>query len=232
MAAYLWFYEWNMFDAVRAGQHTPGGFQPFERTVSSDENRGSLTSDNMQLDVEAVEDGAELRLAVTNQSQHDWPELAGIIPCFNPGPKDARNPQFANTNTYFAAETGLVRQQAREIHFNAAFRDAIEAESDAGTFVFSHKWPTSDIDATAGVLIRESTDGRWVTGIAWERFLSAQGHNPWQCMHLCIRVGPLKRGETRTIRGRIYLFRGDRAECFRRYRDDFKWPPSNWSAVS
>jgi len=220
MAMYLWFYEWNMFGAVARGQHTGGGYKQFARQVSEDQNEAVLTSDTMELKARAAEDGAELLLTITNRSDHDWPDVAGIIPCFNPGPKDDPNEQFANANTWFVGPDGLVRQEKREIHFNADLRSSIDARSDQGRFVFSHKWPTSDVDATEGLLLRESTDGQWVTGIAWERFLSAQGHNPWQCMHLCIRVGPLKRSETRTVRGRVYLFPGTKEDCLRRMRAD------------
>jgi hypothetical protein len=73
-------------------------------------------------------------------------------------------------------------------------------------------------------MIRESTDGEYVTGIAWEDFISVQGHNPWCCMHLSIRVGALKKGESKTIRGRIYLFKGNKDECMELFKKDFtKW---------
>ena len=72
-----------------------------------------------------------------------------------------------------------------------------------------------------GIIARESTDGKWACGIAWEDFLSAQGHNPWQCMHLSVCVGPLKRGQSKSIRGKIYLLRGSKDEVLRRYREDF-----------
>ena len=218
MAMYLWFYEWNMFDAVKAGQHTPGGIAQFTHRVRADGREAELRSDDMVLKAVRVRDGAELQLTVTNRSDHDWPELAGIIPCFNPGPPERRNPQFTNTNTYFVGPDGLVRQEHREIHFNAELREQIDQVSDTGTFVFSDKWPTSPVNAAAGLLLRESSDGHWVTGIAWERFLSAQAHNPWACMHLSIHLGPLSKGQTRTVRGKIYLFKGDRQDCFRRYR--------------
>ncbi len=162
---------------------------------------------------------------MTNRSDHDWPEAACIIPCFNPGPPENRNQQFANTKTYFISPDGPTRQVNREIHFNADLRRQIDALSDRGAFVFSKKWPTSEVNAVAGLLLRESEDGQWVSGIAWERFLSAQAHNPWECMHLSVRGGPLKQGESRTIRGKVYLFKGGRQDCLSRYRGDFAITP-------
>jgi hypothetical protein len=222
MAMYLWFYEWHMFDAVRTGQHTSGGYEQFKKQVSETRESATLTSDYMTLKAKAGRDAVDLSLTITNRSDHDWPDIAGIIPCFNPGPQDRRNKEFANTRTYFVGSDGLVKQHQREIHFNHELRSAIDQEADQGKYVFSHKWPTSEVDAVRGLLMRESTNGQWVSGISWEEFLSAQGHNPWQCMHLCIRVGPLNRNESRTLRGRIYLFKGDKEDCYRRYLKDFE----------
>ena len=97
----------------------------------------------------------------------------------------------------------------------------VRAERKDGKFVFSDKWPTSARDAHAGLLVRESEDKRWTMGIAWESFISAQGHNPWKCMHLSIRVGPLKKGQKKTIRGRIYLLQGSKEDCLKKFKRDF-----------
>jgi hypothetical protein len=220
MRVYLWFYEWNMFEARRAGQHTPGTYQ-LPRRVAADGSSAEIGMEDLKLSVRAAADSAELTLSIENRSDHDWPEPAGIIPCFNPGPEEVRNRQLANTNTYFAGRDGLEKLIRREIHFSNRIRPLLDRMAPDGQFVFSHKWPTAEKNAAAGVIVRESTDGRWVTGIAWDDFLSAQGHNPWECMHLCARVGPLKRGERKSIRGKIYLFQGDKEALYARYRRDF-----------
>lgn len=134
------------------------------------------------------------------------------------------NPQFADPEykrTFFLARDGLAPLASRDIHFNGDLRAVVDRASDHGQFVFSKKWPTSEVDAQAGLLIRESADGQWVTGIGWEDYLSVQGHNPWNCMHACVRVGPLARKQTKTVRGKLYLFRGTRAACLAKFREDF-----------
>jgi hypothetical protein len=73
-------------------------------------------------------------------------------------------------------------------------------------------------------MVRESVDGKWVAGIAWVDFLSAQGHNPRKCAHLSVRVGPLKCGQSKTVRGKIYLFQGTKEDCLRHFRRDFRAP--------
>jgi len=268
--AYLWFYEWHLFDAVSKGEHTHGSCS-WKWTVDDNGRLAQMDSGWLKMAMEATDNGAEMVLEIRNTTNHDWPEIAAIIPCFNPGnrlEKVEPNPIFLDEegeHTYFLGEHGLElirrryqeeihfshepvvepqldrearresrrqihldqktrRQSRREIHFNHEFRPAImgrEKEGQDGKFVFSRKWPTSDRDAYAGLMVRESEDQKWVMGIAWESFISAQGHNPWKCMHLSVRVGPLSKGEKKTIHGRLYLFRGSKEDCLARFKRDF-----------
>ena len=55
----------------------------------------------------ATTDGADLELTARNRTDYDFPPIAAVIPCFNPGPVPSRNPEFANTNTYFLGPDGL-----------------------------------------------------------------------------------------------------------------------------
>ncbi|MGB0580893.1 MAG: hypothetical protein ACPGVU_14420, partial [Limisphaerales bacterium] len=187
-----------------------------------------MNGDWLKLTAKAKSDGAELKLEIENRSDHDWPEIAGMIPCFNPGnPRgDQTNPIFLDLehdDTWFVGEQGfeLIKGRApREIHFNRSLRSKImkwPKERKVGGFVFSYKWPTSERNATKGLMIREAKDDGWVMGIGWARFLSAQGHNPWRCMHLCVNIGPLKQSEKQTIRGRIFLFKGTKEDVLNRY---------------
>ncbi len=221
---YLWMYEWNLFEAVERGEHTHG-FILRDRLISPDQQNATVSGHDLKFDFRAVPDGALVSLTVRNGSDHDWPPYAGIIPCFNPGPPKVRNAQFIDnehSRTYFLGPNGLELLQAREIHFNQALRSLIDQVSPSGQFVFSPKWPTSPGNAAAGLLIRESADGQSVSGIAWEDFVSVQGHNPWKCMHLSVRVGPLAQGATKTIKGRIYLLKGNRNDCLAKYQQEFK----------
>jgi hypothetical protein len=237
LAMYLWFYEWNMFDAVRRGQHSPGSYR-FPVTVDRAGREASIEAGMLRLRVTAVPGGAALTLEVTNTTDHDWPELAGIIPCWSPGrARDAKllgngaffhepaTPQFADPDrnrTYFLAGDALAPMASREIHFNSRLRKSIARAATKSSFVFSNKWPTSGSEAAAGLIVRESADGKWVTGIAWEDFLSVQAHNPWNCMHACVKAGPLQRKQSKIIRGRLYLFPGGRDAALERFRRDFR----------
>lgn len=229
--AYLWFYEWHLFGAVENAEHTQGS-HAWNWVIDPEGTLARMDADWLKMRVKAAENGADMSLEISNTTDYDWPEIAAIIPCFNPGnPRNQaqQNPIFLDSrhkHTYFLGKSGLelIRGAApREIHFNQAFHEKImgwKKERDDGRFVFSGKWPTSERDAYAGLLIRESEDRKWVMGIAWESFISAQGHNPWKCMHLSIRVGPLKKGETKTIRGKMYLFKGSKEDCLRCFEQD------------
>ena len=231
--AYFWFYEWHLFDAVAKGEHTQGTHE-WPWTVNAKGTLAQMDSPCLKMNVKAAENGAELTLDVTNTTDYDWPEIAALIPCFNPGnpvkPQE-QNPIFldeGHEHTFFLGAEGLdliKGRYPREIHFNRQYRRAIMAwdkERKNGKFVFDKKWPTSGRDAHAGLLVRESQDKKWTMAIAWDAFLSAQGHNPWSCMHLSIRVGPLGKGQSKTISGRIYLIKGSKEDCLKLFKKDFK----------
>ncbi|MBK9170375.1 MAG: hypothetical protein IPM24_23335 [Bryobacterales bacterium] len=231
LTMYLWFYEWNLFDARSRGHQSPGTYRT-ERLVNPGGTSAVIRTAGLELTVDTVADGARLTLKVTNVSGHEWRETAAIIPCWNPGRVPGTNPSSplplnadfadpARDRSYFRSAAGITLLDSRAIHFNHWLRPALDRMGPDGVFAFSYKWPTSDVDATAGVLIRESADRTWVTGIGWEDFTSVQGHNPWSCLHASIRVGPLKPGESKTIRGRLFLFPGSRDECLTRFEKEF-----------
>ena len=237
MKTYLWFYEWHMFEAVRPGMHTGGPFdwQNYRKSINENGTEAVMERDYIRLEMKSVSDGVDLMLTITNKSTHDWPEIAAIIPCFNPGPPPnvypeysemQRNEQFVDidsTHSYYIGQDGIALLDNRASHFNHLLRPQVEeVRRDSVGLVFDFKWPSSPADAHEGFMVRESLDGNWVAGIGWENSLSSQGHNPWFCMHLSVLVGPLKSGEKMEVKGKIYLFQGTKEECYARYRNDFR----------
>jgi hypothetical protein len=232
---YLWFYEWHLFDAVKKGEHTSGR-KNWIWKIKTNKRSAQMDGGWIKLKLDAVADGADIILDVTNRSDHDWPDIAAIIPCFNPGSNRGNtdavpNPYFFDDtyqHTWFKGEKSLAllggNKYPREIHFNELYIPSILAwKKELGNkFVFSEKWPTSKRNAGEGLIIRESIDHDWIAAIAWGDFLSVQGHNPWRCMHLSIRVGPLKKGANKIIEGKIYLFKGTKEEGLSKYMHDFK----------
>jgi hypothetical protein len=55
----LWIYEWNMFEAMNAGQHTHGTYQ-LPRRLAPDGTEGVVDSPQLHLAMRAVPGGAEL----------------------------------------------------------------------------------------------------------------------------------------------------------------------------
>jgi len=233
--AYLWFYEWTLFDAINEGEHT-GGTSDWKWGLVSTSSYAQTSGTWFSLSATAVEDGANLELKVTNNTDRVWPDIAAIIPCFNPGFDEPQktnavaNPNFLDDHhdhTYFIGKDGLdllAGEAPREIHFNHQWMNSVanwKKERDDGQFVWHQKWPTSKRNAHAGVLVRESEDRTQTMAIVWEDFMTAQGHNPWKCMHLSVRVGPLNPKESKTIRGKMYLFNGTKEDLLIKLKTDF-----------
>lgn len=206
---YLWFYEWNLFDAFETGDLAQGTWRHDVR-IRDDGRAAEITSKDgaIRLDVRTNDRGATMILTVTNLSDHDWGPLATIVPCFNPGPgggsrkilQKRRTEAFINTNTYYPTADGLEKIQGRRIHFHENhFLDSGQRHA------FADRWPPGDTPVTGGFLLRESNDKTWIAAIAWEDALTVQAHNEWDCMHVGVRVGPLARGQTKTILGQIHL---------------------------
>ena len=224
---FFWFYEWNLFGAVNEGKYTSGiASNRFDVVRDEDGERVAFRSwiPGLRLIATPVADGVEMLLEVENKTRHDWPALATIIPCLSPGLVNNRSRNLDTNDTFYLGPEGLqlTRDNSwRDMHFNRELRTAIFNEGSYGYFPWSYRWPTSFRDALRGLMLRESKDDQWVVGVAWERFLSVQGHNPLHCLHVSVHVGPLKIGEKREIRGKIYMMRGDRNDLLKTFYSDF-----------
>jgi len=80
--------------------------------------------------------------------------------------------------------------------------------------------PLSQIVPSNGLIGCVSADGRELMATAWEPYQELfQG--VIVCLHSDFRIGGLKAGESKTIRGKIYLIPADFTELRSRYRKDF-----------
>jgi hypothetical protein len=235
MQMFFWCYEWSMFGAVLPGVYERGNYKEFSGILGNDGSSAELKSPHILLSAKARDTGVDLLLTVTNTSTNQWPEMASIIACFNPGKKipddkptdnvlnPAKNLLFSDDehqHTYYYGKSGFQLLKAREIHYQAKYSETIHSLHGNG-FPWDKKWPTSADPAFKPIMIRESIDGLWSTGIAWEDSISSQGHNPWRCMHLSTRIGSLAPGATKTIKGKIYLMRGRKEKVLAQYLKDF-----------
>jgi hypothetical protein len=80
--------------------------------------------------------------------------------------------------------------------------------------------PLSPLVPSNGLIGCYSTDGRMILASAWEPyqelFLGVAA-----CLHSDFRLGGLKPGETKTVRGKLYLVDADPDALVRRYETDF-----------
>lgn len=80
--------------------------------------------------------------------------------------------------------------------------------------------PLSSLVPSNGLTGAFSKDEKWIVATAWEPYQEIfQG--VITCMHSDFRIGGLKPGETKTIRGKLYLVPADVDSLVKRYEKDF-----------
>jgi hypothetical protein len=227
---FLRFYEWNVCGAVRPEPFSHADWeQAFLTACHAWGDRAEITypAHGIDLFLEPRDGRVDLTLRVENRTTRTWPAMAGIVPCLNPG--KGRNgepvtPTLADpdrSNTYFYGSQGFERLTDRDIHVLARRRDDLRSGEIPDAQVSGTPWyEWSDRDATEPLLVRESADENWTTGVAWEDGLWVQGHNPWQCLHVAVRVGPLEPGASMKVRGAIFLTQQGKAAVLERFHDD------------
>ncbi len=80
--------------------------------------------------------------------------------------------------------------------------------------------PISPDRPVNGLIGCVSSDGKWMLAMAWDH-TEELFQGVIICLHNDPRVGGLGPGETKELRGKIYLLRNDAQELLRRYRKDF-----------
>jgi len=80
--------------------------------------------------------------------------------------------------------------------------------------------PISPDQPVNGLIGCVSADEEWLLAKAWDRT-----HELFQGVYVCLHadphVGGLKAGETKTVRGKLYLLKNDPKELLKRYERDF-----------
>jgi len=80
--------------------------------------------------------------------------------------------------------------------------------------------PLSEVVPSNGLIGCFSADDQWIFAMAWEPYQELfQG--VIVCLHSDFRVGGLEPGETKTIRGKLYLVPARMEELLKRYENDF-----------
>lgn len=83
--------------------------------------------------------------------------------------------------------------------------------------------PLSNIVPSSGLTGCFSADEKQILAVAWEPYQEVfQG--VITCMHNDFRIGGLEPGETKTVRGKLYVVPNDTAKLIERFRADFREP--------
>ena len=87
--------------------------------------------------------------------------------------------------------------------------------------------PLNPVVPSNGLIGCFSADGKWILATAWEPW-----HELFQgvitCLHNDFHIGAIDPGETKAMRGAMYLFEGDEKELLTRYNRDFPAVPAGF----
>jgi len=72
-----------------------------------------------------------------------------------------------------------------------------------------------------GLIVRESLDGEYASGMYWERTVYVSNRHPADCLHASVDFGPLEAGCSRTVHGKFYFIEGTKDQLLEKWQQDF-----------
>jgi hypothetical protein len=167
----------------------------------------------------AAADEIDFRLSASNPTQQAS-EVAWAQPCIRVGPLTGRTQQDYLPQCFVLIEGRVTRLPTEPWATKARYVPGqvyCPANVDRNDV---NPRPLSEIVPSHGLIGCFSGDGRWIVASAWEPYQELfQG--VIACVHSDFRIGGLKPGETRQIRGKIYVTRDNFESLVRRYERDF-----------
>jgi len=176
--------------------------------------------------IKAGDDDVEFLVTATNptetESQTHWAQPCMRVDKFVGGdPKDAREvfPPYIR-KCFLMIDGKLTRLPTEPWATDARYVPGqvyAPAHVDRGDV---NPRPLSELVPSNGLTGCYSSDETMILAVAWEPYQEIfQG--VITCMHADFRIGGLKPGETKTIRGKLYLVPADEASLIERYHADF-----------
>lgn len=242
--------HWEKNYLTVSGEHLPGKsvrilyLEAYCRPGSTDRDWKETTIGHSTRLVEADPDGRRIRLHCTLK---DGVEVAHEIRTEQDAVDfrlTASNPTQTASLAHWAqpcvrvdAFTGRTQQTYLEKSF--VFLDGKEARmptprwATEARYVPGQVWAPKHVDRndvnprplspdvpSSGLIGCRSGDGKWILATAWEPYQELfQG--VIVCLHSDFRIGGLAPGETKRIRGKLYLVPGDLDSLVERYGRDF-----------
>ena len=72
-----------------------------------------------------------------------------------------------------------------------------------------------------GLTTRTDLAGKWISGIYWEQTSHVTNHHAADCLHCVVNIGGIPPNSERVVRGKIYWFKGSKADLLKRWSRDF-----------
>ena len=169
--------------------------------------------------IEAKADGVAFTVTAANptaaESQAHWAQ-----PCIRVDRFTGRNQDTYLDKSFIFLDGKLSRMPTRDWATDARYVPGQVWCPHAVNRNDVNPRPLSDLVPSNGLIGCFSADETWVMASAWE---------PWQelfqgvivCLHSDFRIGGLKPGQTKKIKGRLYLIQGDEQSLLSAYRRDF-----------
>ncbi len=242
--------SWQKNMLTISGKHLPGGplkihyIEAYCRPGSSDRDWRETTIPHETKLIDAAKDGSRLQLQCTLADcvivQHNIRALADNIDFQLTATNPTKRPSLA----YWAQPCLRVDRftgRNQETYLDKGFvfyngqltRMPTPDWATKARYVPGQVWAPRHVDRN-GVNPRPLNDTVPSNGLigcfsAGEAMVLATAFEPYQelfqgvivCLHSDFRIGGLKPGESKQIRGKIYILKNDIGELLRRYRKDF-----------
>lgn len=72
-----------------------------------------------------------------------------------------------------------------------------------------------------GLVARTDKDQTWICGMYWQHTSHITDHHPADCLHAIVNIGNIPPYSKRSLRGKIYWFKGSLEDLTRHWRTDF-----------
>jgi predicted amidohydrolase len=194
-----------------------------------------------------VEDGIEILLVIRTYEE-GLPDYYGIQQCFRMGGETneswrkeiANTPAFSEYDLWISQKSGKEKQSLTYVQRNDQWMAVPAGENTMGArtplgvavdFIRTDGKPASKIGPYEaemmapidnGLITRVDAKEKWICGISWENTSHVTDHHPADCIHSIVNIGNIPPYSLRSIRGKIYWFKGTKDNLYTHYQNDFE----------
>jgi hypothetical protein len=171
-------------------------------------------------DIRARGDEVEFNLAVTNHARQ-FVDVQWFQPCMRVDRFTGANQSSYVARSFIFTERGLTMLDKIPRTEEAIYRGGqVYVPRGINTNDVNPR-PLSPVAPTNALIGCFSADDKWLLATAWDATQELfQG--VIVCLHNDPRIGGLKAGEAKKLRGKFYLLKNDPKELLRRYQRDFR----------